>query len=164
MPSAVVIGILSVATGRLSDLFSPKVLVIFGLVTSALCMFQHTTITTVTSLEAITFWFTVRGFTRAFTITPLTTGSLAPARIPDPYGLWFAQFEPWHCQCCQCGSDHDGLAEPSRRTDARPGPRSGCRLWAEELLHNFFSPSSSWAISPIWRSSKPWPCSRTVQR
>ena len=48
-----------------SDLFPPKVLVIFGLVTSALCMFQHTTITTVTSLEAITFWFTVRGFTRA---------------------------------------------------------------------------------------------------
>ena len=54
---------------------------IFGLVTSALCMFQHTTITTVTSLEAITFWFTVRGFTRAFTITPLTTGSLPSARI-----------------------------------------------------------------------------------
>jgi EmrB/QacA subfamily drug resistance transporter len=78
MPSAVVIGILSVATGRLSDLIPPKVLVIFGLATSALCMFQHTTITTVTSLGAITFWFTVRAFTRAFTITPLTTGSLAP--------------------------------------------------------------------------------------
>ena len=78
MPSAVVVGILSVVTGRLSDLVSPKVLIIFGLATSALCMFQHATITTVTSLEAITFWFTVRGFTRAFTITPLTTGSLAP--------------------------------------------------------------------------------------
>jgi EmrB/QacA subfamily drug resistance transporter len=78
MPSAVVIGILSVATGRLSDFIAPKILVIFGLVTSALCMFQHTTITTVTSLGAITFWFTVRGFTRAFTITPLSTGSLAP--------------------------------------------------------------------------------------
>jgi DHA2 family multidrug resistance protein len=78
MPSAVVIGILSVATGRLSDLIPPKILVIFGLATSALCMFQHTTITTVTSLGAITFWFTVRAFTRAFTITPLTTGSLAP--------------------------------------------------------------------------------------
>jgi DHA2 family multidrug resistance protein len=78
MPSAVVIGILSVATGRLSDFIAPKILVIFGLATSALCMFQHTTITTVTTLEAITFWFTVRGFTRAFTITPLTAGSLAP--------------------------------------------------------------------------------------
>jgi EmrB/QacA subfamily drug resistance transporter len=78
MPSAVVIGLLSVVTGRLSDVIAPKLLVIFGLATSALCMFQHTTITTVTSLGAITFWFTVRGFTRAFTITPLTTGSLAP--------------------------------------------------------------------------------------
>jgi EmrB/QacA subfamily drug resistance transporter len=78
MPSAVVIGILSVVTGRLSDLISPKVLIIFGLATSTLCMFQHATITTVTSMEAITFWFTVRGFTRAFTITPLSTGSLAP--------------------------------------------------------------------------------------
>jgi EmrB/QacA subfamily drug resistance transporter len=78
MPSAVVIGILSVVTGRLSDLISPKILIIFGLATSTLCMFQHATITTVTSMEAITFWFTVRGFTRAFTITPLSTGSLAP--------------------------------------------------------------------------------------
>jgi len=34
MPSAVVIGILSVVTGRLSDLVSPKVLIIFGLATS----------------------------------------------------------------------------------------------------------------------------------
>jgi hypothetical protein len=78
MPSAVVIGILSVVTGRLSDFIAPKVLIIFGLATSTLCMFQHATITTVTSIEAITFWFTVRGFTRAFTITPLSTGSLAP--------------------------------------------------------------------------------------
>ena len=85
MPSAVVIGILSVATGRLSDLISPKVLVIFGLATSALCMFQHTTITTVTSLEAITFWFTVRA-SPAFTITPLTTGSLAPCK--NPRSVW----------------------------------------------------------------------------
>jgi len=78
MPAAVVIGILSVVTGRLSDLVPPKALVIFGLGTSALCMFQHATITTVTSIEAITFWFAIRGFTRAFTITPLSTGSLAP--------------------------------------------------------------------------------------
>jgi EmrB/QacA subfamily drug resistance transporter len=78
MPSAVVIGILSVVTGRLSDFIAPKVLIIFGLATSTLCMFQHATITTITSIEAITFWFAVRGFTRAFTITPLTTGSLAP--------------------------------------------------------------------------------------
>src|SRR5215510_592530 len=39
MPSAVVIGILSVVTGRLSDFVSPKILIIFGLATSALCMF-----------------------------------------------------------------------------------------------------------------------------
>jgi hypothetical protein len=44
-------------------------------------MFQHATITTVTSIEAITFWFAVRGFTRAFTIPSLTTGSLA--RLPE---------------------------------------------------------------------------------
>ena len=43
-------------------------------------MFQHATITSVTSFEAIAFWFAVRGFTRSFTITPLTTGSLAPLR------------------------------------------------------------------------------------
>ena len=54
MPSAVVIGILSVVTGALSDLIAPKVLIIFGLATSTLCMFQHATITTVTSIEAIT--------------------------------------------------------------------------------------------------------------
>ena len=83
MPSAVVIGILSVVTGRLSDLISPKVLIIFGLAASALCMFQHATITTVTSFEAITLWFAVRGFFRAFTITPLTTGSLAPLPESD---------------------------------------------------------------------------------
>ena len=80
MPSAVVIGILSVVTGRLSDFIAPKVLIIFGLATSTLCMFQHATITSVTSFEAIAFWFAVRGFTRSFTITPLTTGSLAPLR------------------------------------------------------------------------------------
>jgi EmrB/QacA subfamily drug resistance transporter len=77
MPSAIVIGILGVVTGRLADLVAPKVLVIFGLGASALCMFQHATITALTTLEAITFWFTVRGITRAFTIAPLTTGSLA---------------------------------------------------------------------------------------
>jgi DHA2 family multidrug resistance protein len=83
MPSAVVVGILGVVTGRLSDLVSPKVLIIFGLAASALCMFQHATITTVTSFEAITLWFAVRGFFRAFTITPLTTGSLAPLPESD---------------------------------------------------------------------------------
>jgi EmrB/QacA subfamily drug resistance transporter len=80
MPSAVVVGILSVVTGRLSDFIAPKVLIIFGLATSTLCMFQHATITSVTSFEAIAFWFAVRGFTRSFTITPLSTGSLAPLR------------------------------------------------------------------------------------
>lgn len=77
MPSAVVVGILSVGTGRLSDLVAPKMLVICGLGGVALCLFQHATITTVTSLEAIMFWFAVRGIARAFTIAPLTSGSLA---------------------------------------------------------------------------------------
>lgn len=77
MPTAVVIGILSVLTGRLADLVPTKVLVIFGMGASALLMFQHATITTVTSAEAITFWFAVRGVARSFTIAPLTTGSLA---------------------------------------------------------------------------------------
>jgi len=77
LPSAVVIGVLGVGTGRLSDLVAPRVLVIFGLVVVVFCLLQHTTITTLTSLEAITFWFTVRGFARAFTIAPLSRGSLA---------------------------------------------------------------------------------------
>jgi EmrB/QacA subfamily drug resistance transporter len=77
MPTAVVIGILSVVTGRLADFVSTRVLVIFGMVGSALLMFQHATITTVTSVGAITFWFAVRGVARSFTIAPLTTGSLA---------------------------------------------------------------------------------------
>jgi EmrB/QacA subfamily drug resistance transporter len=77
MPTAVIIGILSVATGRLADLVPTKVLVIFGMAGSAILMFQHATITTVTSVGAITFWFAVRGVTRSFTIAPLTTGSLA---------------------------------------------------------------------------------------
>jgi EmrB/QacA subfamily drug resistance transporter len=77
MPSAVVIGILGVVTGRLSDLVPAKVLVIFGLALSALCQFQHATITSLTGIGMITFWFTVRGFARSFTITPLSTASLA---------------------------------------------------------------------------------------
>jgi hypothetical protein len=77
MPTAVIIGILSVATGRLADLVPTKALVIFGMAGSAILMFQHATITTVTSVGAITFWFAVRGVTRSFTIAPLTTGSLA---------------------------------------------------------------------------------------
>jgi EmrB/QacA subfamily drug resistance transporter len=83
MPSAVVVGILSVATGHLSDLVSTRVLVICGLAGSALSLFQHATITPLTSIGAITFWFAVRGFTRAFTIAPLTAGSLAPLPESD---------------------------------------------------------------------------------
>ena len=78
MPSAIVIGILSVVTGRLSDIVSPKLLVIFGTGAVALCMWQHTTITPWTSTAVITFWLTVRGVARAFTIAPLTTASMAP--------------------------------------------------------------------------------------
>lgn len=77
MPTAVVIGILGVIAGRLSDLIPTKILVICGLIGSALLMFQHATITAVTSIEAITFWFAVRGIARSFTIAPLTTASLA---------------------------------------------------------------------------------------
>jgi hypothetical protein len=77
MPTAVIIGILSVVTGRLADLVPTRGLVIFGMAGSAILMFQHATITTVTSVGAITFWFAVRGVTRSFTIAPLTTGSLA---------------------------------------------------------------------------------------
>ena len=66
-----------VVTGRLADLVPTKILVIFGLGASTLIMFQHATITTVTSMEAITFWFAIRGIARSFTIAPLTTASLA---------------------------------------------------------------------------------------
>jgi hypothetical protein len=51
--------------------------VIFGLIGSSLLMFQHATITAVTSIETITFWFAIRGIARSFTISPLTTASLA---------------------------------------------------------------------------------------
>jgi EmrB/QacA subfamily drug resistance transporter len=77
MPAAIVIGLLSVVAGRLSDLVSTRALVIFGLVGVALCLFQHTTINTTTSIGMITFWFTLRGVARAFTIAPLSTASLA---------------------------------------------------------------------------------------
>lgn len=77
MPSAVIIGLLSILTGRLSDYLPTRVLVVFGLLGSSLVMVQHATITTVTGMEAITFWFAVRGVVRSFTIAPLTTGSLA---------------------------------------------------------------------------------------
>jgi EmrB/QacA subfamily drug resistance transporter len=77
MPSAVVIGILSVIAGRLSDLVPPKILVIFGLALVTYCLFQYATITAWTSVSVIMFWLTARGFARAFTIAPLTTASLA---------------------------------------------------------------------------------------
>jgi DHA2 family multidrug resistance protein len=77
MPSAVVLGILSVGTGRLSDLVPAKLLVICGLSGVSLCLFQHTTITPLTSIGAISFWFAVRGVARAFTIAPVTAVSLA---------------------------------------------------------------------------------------
>jgi hypothetical protein len=77
MPSAIVVGVLGVGTGRLADFVPPKILVILGLGGVALCLFQHATITTLTSLGAITFWFAVRGVARACTIAPLTSGSLA---------------------------------------------------------------------------------------
>lgn len=76
MPSAVVIGILSVVSGRLSDVVPAKVLVIFGLSMVALCLLQYARITAWTSVGMITFWLTARGFARAFTIAPLSAASL----------------------------------------------------------------------------------------
>lgn len=76
MPAAIVIGILSVVSGRLSDFVSPKVLVIFGLAAVAFCLFQYVHITPWTSAGVITFWLTARGFARAFTIAPLSAASL----------------------------------------------------------------------------------------
>jgi EmrB/QacA subfamily drug resistance transporter len=77
MPSAVVIGILSVVVGRLSDIVSPKILVIFGLGLVAVCLVKYASINAWTSVGMITFLLTARGFARAFTIAPLTTASLA---------------------------------------------------------------------------------------
>lgn len=77
MPSAIVIGVLSVVVGRLSDQVSAKALVIFGLGGVAWCLWQYTTITPVTSIAMVTFWLTARGFARAFTIAPLSAASLA---------------------------------------------------------------------------------------
>jgi EmrB/QacA subfamily drug resistance transporter len=140
MPSAVVIGILSVATGRLSDLISPKVLVIFGLATSALCMFQHTTITTVTSLEAITFWFTVRGFTRAFTITPLTTGSLAPLQESQiRMGSGLLSLNRGIASAVSVALTTTVLQNRlAERMLALAQDQNAMPLGSEELLHNFF--------------------------
>ncbi len=78
LPSAVVVGILSVVSGRLSDLLPPKFLVIFGMVLVSLCIFQFSTMTTWTSVGMLTFWMTARGFSRAFTIAPLNRASLSP--------------------------------------------------------------------------------------
>ena len=77
MPSAVVIGVLSVGAGRLSDLVPGKILIIFGLAAVALCLVQYATITAWTSVSTITLWLTARGFARAFTIAPLSAVSLA---------------------------------------------------------------------------------------
>lgn len=78
LPSAIVVGILSVVSGRLSDILPPKLLVIFGLTLVSLCIWQYTTITAWTSLGVLTFWLTARGFARAFTIAPLNRASLSP--------------------------------------------------------------------------------------
>lgn len=77
MPSAVVIGILSVLAGRLSDHVSPKALVIFGLALVTFCLYKYATINALTTVGTITFWLTARGFARGFTIAPLSAASLA---------------------------------------------------------------------------------------
>ncbi|MGQ4810086.1 Fatty acid resistance protein FarB [Candidatus Entotheonellaceae bacterium PAL068K] len=80
LPSAVVIGCMSLATGRLSDVIPAKVLVIIGLVLVVWCMLQYATITAWTSVGMITFLLTARGFARAFTIAPLSAASLVTLR------------------------------------------------------------------------------------
>ena len=77
MPSAVVIGVLSVGAGRLADLLPGKFLIIFGLGAVAFCLVQYASITTWTSVGTITLWLTARGFARAFTIAPLSAASLS---------------------------------------------------------------------------------------
>ena len=77
LPSAVVVGALSVFSGRLSDLLPPKFLVMFGLGAVSLCIWQYTYITAWTSVGMLTFWLTARGFARAFTIAPLNRASLS---------------------------------------------------------------------------------------
>ena len=77
MPSAVVIGVLSVGAGRLSDLLPGKILIIFGLGAVAVCLVQYASITAWTSIGTITLWLTARGFARAFTIAPLSAVSLS---------------------------------------------------------------------------------------
>lgn len=80
MPTAIVIGIISVYSGRLSDTVPAKVLVIGGLAVVTLCFWQYTAITSWTSMSMITFWLTARGFARGFTIAPLSVASLTPLK------------------------------------------------------------------------------------
>ncbi|MDH3600305.1 MAG: DHA2 family efflux MFS transporter permease subunit, partial [Candidatus Tectomicrobia bacterium] len=77
MPSAVLVGTMSVVTGRLSDLVPPKFLVIVGLGLVAGCLLQFSSITTWTSVGLLTFWLTARGFARAFIMAPLNAASMA---------------------------------------------------------------------------------------
>ncbi len=77
MPSAVLVGIMSVMTGRLSDVMAPKVLIIVGLTLVAWCLFQFANFTVWTSVGLLTFWLTVRGFARAFIMAPLGAASMA---------------------------------------------------------------------------------------
>ncbi|MEE8290576.1 MAG: DHA2 family efflux MFS transporter permease subunit, partial [Candidatus Tectomicrobia bacterium] len=77
MPSALLVGIMSVVTGRLSDVVPPNLLVICGLSLVAWCLFQFASITAWTSVGLLTFWLTARGFARAFIMAPLNAASMA---------------------------------------------------------------------------------------
>ncbi|ETW92398.1 MAG: hypothetical protein ETSY2_53535, partial [Candidatus Entotheonella gemina] len=77
MPSAVLVGTMSVVTGRLSDIAPPKFLVLVGLVLVAVCLFRFSSITAWTSVGMLTFWLTLRGFARAFIMAPLNAASMA---------------------------------------------------------------------------------------
>ena len=128
MPSAVVIGVLSVGAGRLSDLLPGKILIIFGLGAVAICLVQYASITAWTSVGTITLWLTARGFARAFTIAPLSAVSfVGPGRIPGAHGFRPAEPEPRHRQHRQRGAGGHGVSEPRGGTHhpAGAGPHAG---------------------------------------
>src|SRR5215831_7938590 len=103
-------------------------------------MFQHATITSETSFEAIAFWFAVRGFTRSFTITPLTTGSLAPLRESElRMGSGLLSLNRGIASAVSVALTTTVLQNRlAERVLFLVEDQSAMPLGAEELLHNFF--------------------------
>ena len=105
MPSAVVIGVLSVGAGRLSDLLPGKILIIFGLGAVTFCLIQYASITALTSVGTITLWLTARGFARAFTHRAAVRGVVVgPGRIRGAHGIRPAESQSRHRQHRQRGA------------------------------------------------------------